>query len=63
MYIETMIDYIAKDYVWKLSQSKVNITSLKTNYLPHHRVININKPNRVQLVFDTVATHSGTSLN
>ena len=31
--------------------------------LPHHRVANINIPNRLRVVFDAAATYSGTSLN
>ena len=63
MYTETMSDYIAKGYARQLSKSEVKSTLLKTNYLPHHRVTNINKLNRLRVVFDAAATYSGTSLN
>ena len=63
MYTETMNDYIAKGYVRQLSKGEVKSTLLKTDYLPHHRVTNINKPNRLRVVFDAAATYSGTSLN
>ena len=41
-----MNDYIAKGYTQQLSKGEVKSTSLKTNYLPHQRVININKPTK-----------------
>ncbi len=34
-----------------------------TWYLPHHPVINVNKPSKVRIVFDCAATHQRTSLN
>ena len=63
MYTKAMIDYIAKGYAWQLSKREVKSTSPRTNYIPHHRVTNISKPNKVQIVLNTVATCSGTSLN
>ena len=63
MYTETMNDYIAKGYARQLSKSEVKGTTPKTNYLPHHRVTNINKPNRLRVAFDAAATYAGTSLN
>ena len=47
----------------QLSKSGVKSALLKTNDLPHYGVTNINKPNRLRVVFDAAATYSGTSLN
>ena len=63
MYTETMNDYIKKGYAQQLSESEVKKTSPKTNYVPHHGVTNINKPNKVRVVFDAAAKYSETSLN
>ena len=63
MYTETMNDYIVKGYVQQLRESEVKKTFQETHYLPHHRVTNINKPNRLRVVFDAANTHSGISLN
>lgn len=35
----------------------------KTWYLPHHNVVNVNKPAKTRTGFDCVAEFSGTSLN
>ena len=32
-------------------------------YLPHHPVLNVNRPGTVRVVFDCTAKHHGTSLN
>ena len=38
-------------------------SSVVTNYIPHHGVMNIHKPGRVRFVFDASAKCQGTSLN
>ena len=63
MYTETMNNYVAKGYTRQLSKSEVKSTSRKINYLQHHWVTNINKSNRLRVVFDAAVTYSGTSLN
>ena len=40
-----------------------NNTNNVINYLPHHGVVNINKPTKVKVAFDAGATYSSTSLN
>ena len=63
MYTETMKEYIKKGYARKLSDKKANTISPRTNYIPHHSVTNINKPNKLRIVFDAAAKFSNTSLN
>ena len=58
-----MQDYIDRGYARKLSNLEAEMTSLKTNYLPHHAVLNPNKPGKVRVVFDAAVEHEGTSLN
>ena len=58
-----MQDYIDRGYARKLSNLEAETTSSKTNYLPHHAVLNPNKPGKVRVVFDATAKHEGTSLN
>ena len=63
IYTETMKDCIGNGYARQLSEREVKTTSPKINYLPHHGGPKINKPNRLQVMFDAAATYSGTSLN
>lgn len=61
LYRKTMIDYIDKGYA-----SPVDTKSDKPGkvwYLPHHPVINPNKPGKVRIVFDCAAKYQGKSLN
>lgn len=61
-YEAVMNDYIAKGYAVKLSAEEATHTSKCTWYLPHHGVINPNKP-KVRVVYDAAAEFGGTSLN
>ena len=54
-YKEAMEDYISKCHATKLNQKDSETTSRITNYIPHHAVTNVNKPNKVQIAFDTGA--------
>ena len=63
MYTETMKEYIKKGYARKLSDKEANTISPRSNYIPHHSVTNINKPNKLRIVFDAAAKFSNTSLN
>lgn len=47
----------------KLTREEAEKQSDKTWYLPHHPVLNPNKPGKLCVVFDTAAKFSGTSLN
>ena len=62
-YRRTMQDYIDHGYPSKLSNLEAETTSSKTNYLPHHAMLNPNKPGKMRVVFDAPAYHEGTSLN
>ena len=57
-----MEDYIANGYAIKLSEEEASFTKERTWYLPHHGVINPNKP-KVRIVYDAAAVYGGTSLN
>ena len=65
MYTETMneLQTTTKGYAQQLSKNEVKIISLGTNYRPHHGLTNINKPNRIRVVFIEAAAYSETSMN
>jgi len=56
-------DYVAKGYAKKMSNEEAAERSDVTWYLPHHPVLNPNKPGKVRVVFDAAAKIQGTSLN
>ena len=56
-------DYIQKRYAKKLSENEFPNTSPITNYIPHHGFLNVNKPNKVYVVFDLATIYHETSLN
>ena len=60
-YTETVQDYIAKGYAHEVNH--IDTHSKHVWYLPHHPVINLNKPGKVRVVFDCPATYDGISLN
>ena len=62
-YKEIMEDYISKGHATKLNQTDSETTSRITNYIPHHTVTSVNKPNKVRIVFDDGAKAKGKSLN
>ena len=41
----------------------IGAASGHTWYLPHHNVVNENKPEKLRIVFDCAVTFGGTSLN
>ena len=47
----------------KLSQEKSKSVTPITNYVPHHRVVDINKPGKVRVTFDAAAGFQDISLN
>ena len=60
-YQKTIKEYIEKGHATKIKDG--NNTNNVINYLPHHGVVNINKPGKVRVVFDAGATYNSTSLN
>ena len=62
-YKDTINDYIEKGHATKLSDERSNKISNITNYIPHHYVLEPNKPGKIGVVFDAAATHNNISLN
>ena len=62
-YRSVIDDYVAKGYARQLSEEEAFKRSKITWYLPHHPVLNINKPNKVRMVFDAATKFDGISLN
>jgi hypothetical protein len=52
-----------KGFARKLTKLEADMATPLTWYIPHHGVINPNKPGKVRVVFDAAATCNGTSLN
>ena len=60
---EICIEYIDLGHALKLTNDhSLNISDI-TNYVPHHGVLNINKPGRVRVVFDVSTKYNDTCLN
>ena len=62
-YKETVNSYIENGYAEKLSKEEADGTSNITNYIPHHSVVNPNKPGKLRVVYDVGAQYQNTSLN
>ena len=62
-YKETIKDYIGKGHATKLTQEKVSNIKPFTSYFPHHAVSNVNKPNKIRVVFDGAVQYQNSSLN
>ena len=58
-----MKDYINKGHSSKLLLKELEKTPFYTNYISHHGIINVNKPGKVEVVFDTGAKFQSTSLD
>ena len=61
MYNQSMENLFDNDYAEEIPCEEVN--SMPMWYLPHHAVVNPNKPGKVRVVFDCSAKHCGKSLN
>ena len=62
-YKDTINHYIEKRHAAKLSNKRSNKISNITNCIPHHYVLEPNKPGKIRVVFDAAATHKNISLN
>ncbi|KAK3722295.1 hypothetical protein QZH41_006052 [Actinostola sp. cb2023] len=62
-YSKVMEEYLIKGYAKELSNEEAATKSDITWYLPHHPVLNPNKPGKVRVVFDAAAKFAGVSLN
>ena len=62
-YTKTIHDDVAKGHAKKLTAEEANIPAKHQWFLPHHPVLNPNKPGKVRRVFNVAAPFRGTSLN
>ena len=63
MYKKQIDDYIKLGHAKLLSKEEISNFSNKTNYIPHHGVVNINKPGTVLVVLNTSMKCDNISLN
>ena len=63
MYTATINDDIKQMHAIKVTSDKSERPSSIIKYLPHHGVININKPERVRVVFDAGTKFEDTCIN
>ena len=63
MYEKVIKEYVTKGYARRMLKSEAAIVTPRTWYLPHHPVLNPNKPGKVRVVKDAAATYDGVSLN
>ncbi|CDW61324.1 Gag Pol polyprotein [Trichuris trichiura] len=63
-YVAVIEEYLSYDHAKVLTAEEGNVRPIgRTWYLPHHPVLNPNKPNKLRVVFDAAAKSRGTSLN
>ena len=63
IYHSKIEEYITLGHVKKLSDAEAKSLSEKTNYIPHHFVLEPNKPGKIRIVFDASSKFNGSSLN
>ena len=62
-YANVIKTHVESGYARKMSPQEIVRTGPVTNYLPHHDVYNVNKPNKTRVVQDATAKYKGTCLN
>lgn len=62
-YEEIRRAYIKNRYARKPSKVEASKVSNRTWYLPHHPVLNVNKSNKIWVLFDPASRFDGMSLN
>ena len=63
IYKKQIDDYIKLGHAKLLSKEEDSNFSNKTNYIPHHAFVNVDKPGAVQVVFDASVKCNSISLN
>ena len=56
-------EYLTLGHVKKLTDGEARMVSNKTNYIPHHFVLEPKKPGKIRIVFDASSKFNGSSLN
>jgi len=62
-YKKTIDTDLEKGYIKRLTKEETADQAKRTWYLPHHPVLNPNKPGKVRRACDVVAKYQGSSLN
>ena len=62
-YQDVINSYISKGHAKKLTPEESKEVTSKTWYLPHHAVLNPNKPGKVRIVFDAASKYDRVCLN
>lgn len=62
-YSSFMDDLVWKDNARKVPRDQLDHPVSALWYLPHHPVLDPNKPDKIRVMFDCTAKHQGTSLN
>ena len=62
-YQNVINNYVCKGHAQRMTQEEAKVITPKTWYLPHHAVLNPNKPGKVRVVFDAASKFDGVSLN
>ena len=52
LYHDQIEEYITLGHARQLTKEEAKCNSEITNYIPHHGVLNINKPEKVHVVFE-----------